>query len=143
MKKIVPFLMLLFVAACGNERPGSMHPSSVPGEKTYTLSGVVISQDVRANTLTIKHGPIGDWMSAMTMPFPVRGEEVSNLPGPDARISAVVHVADNQYWITDVTEVEHAQPIEPVDTVGTEPTETSVAPPAGTTTEASTGPSGD
>ena len=75
-------------------------------EETHDLRGVVVERDPMANTLKVAHEAIGDWMGAMTMSFPVRGEDVQNLPENGEQITATVHVDGTEYWLTDVEVVE-------------------------------------
>ncbi len=87
----------LSFACAENERP-----LSEPGEKLYTIRGVVMARDAADNSLRIEHESIPGFMEAMTMDFHVRGDVVSALPPDRSRIEARLHVTDNSYWITDV-----------------------------------------
>ena len=118
------FAGLLLTVSCAKE--SSYESTTTTGEnaveqtasKTYEMEGNVVSRDEAAKTFTIDHGPIGDWMGAMTMTFPVRGAEFSALPQKGTHIKATVHVAESgDYWITDVVET----PAE--ETMESEPTE--------------------
>lgn len=108
-------LSLLVLMACGprSEKPASVDgPDAEVGAKTYVLSGRIVDRNEAANTLTIDHEAIGDWMDAMTMRFPVRGAKVADLPSDGTPITAVVHVNEDNYWIRDVAAVTDVEPME-------------------------------
>jgi protein SCO1/2 len=97
MRAAMVIAFALLVACSGDERP-----LSEPGEKLYTIRGVVMARDAADNSLRIEHESIPGFMEAMTMDFHVRGAEVSALPPDRSRIEARLHVTDRSYWITDV-----------------------------------------
>ncbi len=101
MKRIaLSLLFLVLLSACGDgDRP---KPLSEPGEKLYTVWGVILSRDASANTLNLDHEAIPNFMEAMTMDYGVRGAKVESLPADKKRIEARLHVTNNSYWITDV-----------------------------------------
>jgi protein SCO1/2 len=91
---------MLFLFACaGDEKP---RPVNEPGEKLYTVRGVVMSRNAEQNSLNLDHEDIPGFMSAMQMDYTVRGAEVAALPADKSRIEAKLHVTDSSYWITDV-----------------------------------------
>lgn len=92
-------LSALVVAGCGGEGE----------EKTYPLRGTIEGRIEQSNELVVQHEKIGDWMEAMTMPFPVRDAKVAELPPTGTEIEAIVHVTDRRFWITDVRPVEDEQ----------------------------------
>ena len=47
-------------------------PKNTEETKKYELMGEVARLDIENKIATIKHQPIGDWMGAMTMDFPVK-----------------------------------------------------------------------
>ena len=139
MKKLSTILLAGMILAVGCAKESVTETPSQDGEsaaaaeavaaKTYALEGTIMSRDDAAKTLTIKHGAIGDWMDAMTMPFPVRGDFAS-LPADGSNIKATVHVAESgDYWITDVVETPAVEMMEgePAEDESTEepPTEES------------------
>ena len=66
------------------------------------MQGEIKALDAAAGTATISHGKIGDWMSAMTMEYPVKPDaELKKLHVGD-RIEATVVVNDLKYYVTDV-----------------------------------------
>lgn len=70
--------------------------------KRYSMDGIVRSVDPANKTATIAAGPIGDWMDAMTMEYPVKPDsEIAKLHAGD-KIHATVVVKDPTYYVTDV-----------------------------------------
>lgn len=131
MKKLSAILLSGVILAAGCAKESATEKATEGGEsaaetiaaKTYQLEGTIMSRDEAAKTLTIKHGAIGDWMDAMTMTFPVRGDFAS-LPVDGSNIKASVHVAESgDYWITDVVEAPAGEPIEGEAAEGESPEE--------------------
>jgi protein SCO1/2 len=96
----VALLVALLLAACSGEQEPK--PLSEPGEKLYTVRGVIVSRSESANTLHMDHEAIPGFMAAMKMDYAVRGAEVKALPADGKRIEAKLHVTDRAYWITDI-----------------------------------------
>ena len=94
-------LVLALLFACSAEQSPSK-PLSEPGEKLYSVRGVILSRDAARNTLNLDHERIPDFMEAMTMDYAVRGADVKTLPADKKRIEAKLHVTERAYWITDV-----------------------------------------
>ena len=78
--------------------------------RRYNLRGQVVAEDTAANTLTVKHGDIPGFMSAMTMAYPVKG--ASSLQGvePGDVITADVVTANQgmDYWLENVRVVDRS-----------------------------------
>lgn len=104
MKRLSLLLGLLLVFACAgaDDRP---QPLSEPGERLYTVRGVIKARDVEANSLNLDHEAIAGFMEAMVMDYAVRGVKVAVLPADQSRIEAKLHVTDRAYWLTDVTRI--------------------------------------
>jgi Cu/Ag efflux protein CusF len=98
----VLFVILFFAAAC-REEPAK--PLSEPGERLYSLRGVIVSRNTGDNSLRLKHEEVAGFMAAMTMDFSVRGADVQGLPADGKRVEAKLHVTDRAFWITDVTPI--------------------------------------
>jgi hypothetical protein len=94
-------LVLVLLFACAQAEAPSK-PLSEPGEKLYTVRGVVLSRDATRNSLNLDHERIPDFMEAMKMDYNVRGAKVEKLPADKTRIEAKLHVTERSYWITDV-----------------------------------------
>jgi len=101
--KRLPFclLVLALLFACSRAEDPSK-PLSEPGEKLYTVRGVILSRDVTRNSLNVDHERIPDFMEAMKMDYNVRGAKVAELPADQTRFEAKLHVTERSYWITDV-----------------------------------------
>jgi Cu/Ag efflux protein CusF len=72
------------------------------GEQRYPLEGRIVSRDPSSNQVTVDHKEIPNFMGAMTMPYEVRGVEVSELPPDGTEITATVHGKGDTYWLTDI-----------------------------------------
>ncbi len=93
IRKIGVALLALFLAACARQEPPA---------KRYPMQGQIKGLDPTAKTAIIDAGKIGDWMSAMTMEYPIRPEgEFAKLHVGD-RIEATVVVSDPKYYVTEV-----------------------------------------
>src|SRR5439155_4571261 len=76
--------------------------------------GTIVGRDASKNQLTVAHGNVPGVMSAMTMPYEVRGQRVASLPKDGAKITAVLHESNGAFWLTDVmasgmTPMQHDQ----------------------------------
>jgi hypothetical protein len=102
MKRLAFCLLViaLLFACSGGEDPSK--PLSEPGEKLYTVRGVILSRDATRNSLNLDHERIPDFMEAMKMDYNVRGVKVETLPADKTRIEAKLHVTERSYWITDI-----------------------------------------
>lgn len=102
MKALTLLLTLALLAACNGEPPKLL---SEPGEKLYTVRGVILSRRTADNTVHMDHEEIPGFMTAMEMDYAVRGAEVANLPADGSRVEARLHVTERAYWITDVKQI--------------------------------------
>jgi protein SCO1 len=100
MKYAVAILLTVLMFGCGGEE--APKPVSEPGEKLYTVRGVILSRNETANTVHMDHEEIPGFMQAMKMDYSVRGAEVATLPPDQSRVEARLHVTERAYWITDV-----------------------------------------
>lgn len=78
---------------------------SEPGEKLYTVRGVILSRNPGSSSVNMDHEAIPGFMEAMKMDYPVRGVDVKTLPPDGSRVEAKLHVTDRGYWITDVKRI--------------------------------------
>ena len=76
--------------------------------QTYTFHGVVKKIDMEAKMITIEHEKIGDYMDAMTMPFPVADPAILTQVKVGDETHFTLRVAGDQALITKV-EKEHAE----------------------------------
>ena len=106
MKRLPLLLTILFtllaLVACSDEKP---KPLSEPGERLYTIRGVIVARSTGDNTINLDHEAIPGFMEAMKMDYGVRGADVDTLPPNGSRIEAKVHVTERAYWLTDVKRV--------------------------------------
>jgi protein SCO1/2 len=94
----------LAVSACARSRqePGATTSPALEAAKRYPLKGRVVRIDVPRQEVTIAHEEIPDYMSAMTMVFPIKGPAPYKALLPGAEVSATFAVAGADYWIEDV-----------------------------------------
>ena len=84
----------LFTGACTQRKPRLS-----AGAKQYELKGKVVSVDKANHKVTISHGPIGDYMEAMTMPFTLLDDWVYSELAPGAQIQATLVVDQGMSWL--------------------------------------------
>ena len=79
---------------------------SAPPAKRYTMHGDVVALNSTDHLATIKHGPIGDWMGAMTMNYVIRdpGDLAKLTPG--TTFDATVFVNGDDFWVGEVKPVQ-------------------------------------
>lgn len=94
MKFLNALISLLLVVAVGAQA----------AEKSGPLSGTIVGRDMTTNQLTVSHDDVPGIMSAMTMPYEVRGQRVDSLPQNGTNITAMLHESDGALWLTDVQE---------------------------------------
>lgn len=105
MQRVLLLLVIAVAFACGGHESSATKPMSAPGEKLYALRGTIVSHDTGENAINIDHEAIPGFMEAMKMDYEVRGAEVAKLPSDGTRVSAKLHVTDDEYWLTDVQKV--------------------------------------
>jgi protein SCO1/2 len=109
--RIFGVLVLAALTLCCNKssnQPTVAEPSPVkPVAKRYHLKGKVVSVDKRASMVNIDGEEIPGFMSAMTMPYPVKPvSELDKLSAGDA-ITADVVVQEDTAWIENVVVTGH------------------------------------
>jgi protein SCO1/2 len=97
---LLAIVLAVVSLACSQEEPP--RPVSEPGEKLYTVRGVILSRNAGDNTVLVDHEAIPGFMAAMKMDYAVRGVDVGTLPADKSRFEAKLHVTQRAYWITDV-----------------------------------------
>jgi protein SCO1/2 len=88
--------LALVPAAC------SKKPAPEPSARRYHLVGKVVSIDVEHNSLNIDGQKIPGFMSAMTMPYPVRDAKTLSSLGPGDEITADVVVTDEGAYLENI-----------------------------------------
>jgi Cu/Ag efflux protein CusF len=92
-RRITLTVLAVLLAGCGAKQAPP---------KRYTMKGEIKALDPAAKNATIDAGPIGDWMSAMTMEYPIKPDpEFAKLHVGD-RIEATVVVNDLKYYVTEI-----------------------------------------
>jgi Cu/Ag efflux protein CusF len=87
----------LCLIACRSENSETTVLKEEPLRR-YELKGEVLSLDNEGKIAKIKHEQIGDWMSPMTMDFPVKDEaEFAKLKAGE-QIEGTVFVQGLSYW---------------------------------------------
>jgi Cu/Ag efflux protein CusF len=108
--KIVALISLAFVlTACSSNAPAPAAKTEVAGAsgqaqavKRYPMHGKVLSLDATEKSARIDAGPIGDWMGAMTMSYPVKDPAEFSKLTAGSTIDATVFVDGDNFWVGDV-----------------------------------------
>jgi Cu/Ag efflux protein CusF len=85
--------ILVALAAC--------HSEPAPKVKHYSMHGQIIRLDEKDKLATIKHDKIEGWMGAMTMDYPIKEKDFSNLHEGD-KIDATVDVQGLDYSLSNI-----------------------------------------
>jgi Cu/Ag efflux protein CusF len=100
---LLPLLFLLQVLALGLAGCSGGANTAKEEGKRYLMQGEIKALDPAAKSAMIAHGPIGDWMGAMTMEYSVKPDaEFQKLHVGDKIEATVVVVGDVKYYVTDV-----------------------------------------
>lgn len=74
--------------------------------KSYPMHGKVLSVNAADKSARIDAGPIGDWMGAMTMNYPVKDAADLAKLTPGITFDATVFVNGDDFWVGDVKPVK-------------------------------------
>jgi protein SCO1/2 len=96
---------LLLAAACATKKP-----QATSGAKQYEVKGKVVSVDKANHKVTIDHEAIGDYMTAMTMPFTLLDDWVYSDLTPGALIQATLVVDQGMSWLENPIITKVADP---------------------------------
>lgn len=78
-------------------------PAAAAVAQTYELKGVVRAVDAARSEATVAHEDIPNFMSAMTMVFPIKDDaQVVAMLRPGDRIEATLHVEGRNYWLEKI-----------------------------------------
>jgi len=111
MKVLVITGALLTLFACARQETSGGKTAAGPAstaaspnaEKTYTMTGKLISRDAAKSQVTIDNDEVpGGVMAKMTMDYELRGAKVETLPADQSRITSTLHELNGEYWVTDV-----------------------------------------
>ena len=103
-------VLLATLASCAKSEPVAEKIQKSSAEplkeaeplKKYELRGEVSRLDTENKIATIKHQPIGDWMGAMTMDFPVKDPADFAKLSAGKPVEATVFVQGLNYWVAEV-----------------------------------------
>ena len=99
-------VIILALAGCANQPVAESRPEpkSLKEEplRRYELKGQIKRLDAKGKIATIQHEPIGDWMGAMTMDFPVKDPADLAKLKEGAPVNATVFVQGLDYWVGEV-----------------------------------------
>ncbi len=76
--------------------------SGQTGPKRYPMHGKVLGVDAAEKSAKIDAGPIGDWMGAMTMSYPVKDSAELAKMSAGSTIDATVFVDGDNFWVGEV-----------------------------------------
>ena len=79
-------------------------PEASPNAKRYDVKGKVVAVNKAERRVTIAHEEIGDYMTAMTMPFAVKKKDdwALNVLAPGDEVTATLVVDDSLSWIENI-----------------------------------------
>jgi protein SCO1/2 len=98
----------LALAACSKPPGPAQSPAVQLNQKTFQVRGILRAINFAAQTATIKHEEIPDYMEAMTMPFDVKSmSELEPLKAGDP-ITFKLVVTDTTSWIEGVKRIPGA-----------------------------------
>jgi Cu/Ag efflux protein CusF len=72
--------------------------------RQYPMRGLVVRLDPLNNLASIKAEKVEGWMNAMTMEFPVENKKEYLSLRKGEKITAMVNVTSEGYWLTNVKE---------------------------------------
>lgn len=109
---IFPLGLLLVCVSCGDKHAGPPPEAgtAVTNLHTYQVKGVIKKLPADGKTVVIQHEEIPDYMSAMTMPFPVKDTNVLRGLQPGDAVSFRLCVTDEEGWIDRISRVASAAP---------------------------------
>ena len=87
--------------------PASQSAQAEP-EKRFDLKGKVITVDKQQKVLTVDHEAIPGFMGAMTMPYPVKDEQLLQNLSPGDEVTANVVAGPAGIWLDKIVVVGKA-----------------------------------
>jgi protein SCO1/2 len=112
----------LGLAACSSDAPKPAEtpaaaPAAAPqGSMTgqtaqrYDLKGKVVAMDKAGRKLTVDAGDIPGFMSAMTMPYPVKDDHLLDNLAVGDQITAKVVSSGGDFWLENIATVKPEAP---------------------------------
>ena len=106
------FLLILFsvlvLSAC--QKSATQQENVSTEAKRYTMRGKVISVDKARKKASIAHEEIENYMSAMTMDFPIKDDWVFDELSKDADVRGDLVVDADGYWLENIAIVAAPNP---------------------------------
>jgi len=98
---------------CGTVAPGpeiglTATPAGASGAsgqtaiKRYPMHGKIVSVSASEKSARIDAGPIGDWMGAMTMNYPIKDDTELAKVSAGQTIDATVFVNGDDFWVGEI-----------------------------------------
>jgi protein SCO1/2 len=104
---IVVCLLLAFSAACNRAKTPPEAANSQSSAKRYPLKGKVVSIDRQTKTANIDNEPIPGFMDSMVMGYTFKPPSQLDQLQPGDSIAADAVVQGDDYWLENVTVVQH------------------------------------
>jgi len=107
---LVVIFASFFLISCQNNEPAAVASADA---KRYPFKGKIVSVDHQNQKAKIDHEPVGDYMPAMEMDFPIHEDWVWDdlVPGSEIRAELVVdNSAKDPYWLEKIGIIATAKP---------------------------------
>jgi protein SCO1/2 len=80
--------------------------TAAAAQRQFPVTGLVVSVDRPAHTLTVSHGEIAGYMDAMTMPFHTRSARIPEAVHPGSTVGFTLLVDGRNSWIDNIHVIE-------------------------------------
>ena len=116
---IIPVLCLGVTACASDSKPteAAAPAAAAPAAESqpaqaqrYDLKGKVVAVDKAGKKLTVDHEAIVGFMSAMTMPYPVKDEHLLDNLSPGDQVTAKVVSSGGEIWLENIATVKAETP---------------------------------
>jgi Cu/Ag efflux protein CusF len=104
-------LLLCLLALCVACNRGKTQPAAASAQsnaKRYAFKGKVVSIDKQTRTANVNNEPIPGFMDSMVMGYAIKPAAMLDQLQPGDSITADVVVQGEDYWLENVTVVQHA-----------------------------------
>ena len=108
--KVVLLILFTAILVTGFSSCKSKSPEASASAKKYELQGKVVSASKSGHTVTINHEEISGYMQAMTMPFALYEDWVSDELKPGSQIHATLVVDGGKTWLENPIVTSVADP---------------------------------
>lgn len=106
---LIALAAALTFVGCSSPQP-SEAPNAAAGAsgataaiRHFPVHAKVLSVDTAAKKARLDAGPIGDWMGAMTMNYPIKDDAGLAQLKEGVELDATVNVTpDDDFWLTDI-----------------------------------------